>query len=43
VEEKIAQMQARKAALAAGMLGTGGASSGHLTQQDIAALFQPLG
>jgi hypothetical protein len=43
VEEKIAQLQAKKAALAAGVLGAGGAAGGQLTREDIAALFQPLG
>ncbi len=43
VEEKIAQLQAKKAALAAGVLGGGGAAGGQLTREDIAALFQPLG
>ncbi|MEI7970734.1 MAG: DEAD/DEAH box helicase [Betaproteobacteria bacterium] len=43
VEEKISQMQAEKAALAAAILGEPGKSSRPLTQEDIAALFQPLG
>ncbi|MBL8533743.1 MAG: DEAD/DEAH box helicase [Betaproteobacteria bacterium] len=43
VEEKIARMQADKAALAAAILGEPGASSKPLTQDDIAALFEPLG
>jgi len=42
VEEKIAQMQAKKAALAAGVLGEGGAAAAQLTREDIAALFQPI-
>jgi SNF2 family DNA or RNA helicase len=43
VEEKIAQLQAAKAALAAGILGEGGAAAAQLTQEDIAALFEPMG
>jgi SNF2 family DNA or RNA helicase len=43
VEEKISQLQAKKAALAAGVLGAGGAAGGQLTREDIAALFRPLG
>jgi SNF2 family DNA or RNA helicase len=42
VEEKIAALQASKAALAAGVLGEGGAASAQLTQEDVAALFEPL-
>jgi superfamily II DNA or RNA helicase len=43
VEEKIAQLQATKAALAAGILGEGGAAGAPLSQEDIAALFEPIG
>jgi SNF2 family DNA or RNA helicase len=42
VEEKIAQLQAAKAALAAGVLGEGGVSGAALAAEDIAALFEPL-
>jgi SNF2 family DNA or RNA helicase len=42
VEQKIAQLQASKAALAAGILGEGGGAGRALTQEDIAALFEPL-
>jgi len=42
VEEKIAQLQGKKAALAAGVLGAGGKAGGQLTREDIAALFQPM-
>jgi SNF2 family DNA or RNA helicase len=42
VEEKIAQLQATKAALAAGILGEGGAAGAPLSQEDIAALFEPI-
>jgi superfamily II DNA or RNA helicase len=42
VEEKIAQLQTKKAALAAGVLGAGGAAGGQLTREDIAALFEPM-
>jgi hypothetical protein len=43
VEEKIAQLQASKAALAAGILGEGGAAGAQLSQEDIAGLFEPIG
>ncbi|HYL19852.1 MAG TPA: DEAD/DEAH box helicase [Burkholderiales bacterium] len=43
VEEKIAALQASKAALAAGILGEGGAASLPLTAEDVKALFEPLG
>ena len=43
VEEKIAQLQAAKAALAKGVLGEGEAAAAALTAKDIAALFEPLG
>jgi superfamily II DNA or RNA helicase len=43
VEERIAQLQATKAALAAGILGEGGAAGAALGQEDIAALFEPIG
>jgi superfamily II DNA or RNA helicase len=43
VEEKIAALQASKAALAAGILGEGGAAGAPLEMEDIAALFEPLG
>ena len=42
VEEKIARLQASKAALAAGVLGEGGAADVALAAEDIAALFEPL-
>ena len=42
VEEKISQLQASKAALAAGILGEGAGAGLELTQEDIAALFRPL-
>ena len=42
VEEKIAALQASKAALAAGVLGEGTEASAPLTAEDIAALFEPL-
>jgi len=43
VEEKIAQMQAKKAALAAGVLGGSAGAAAQLTKDDIAALFEPMG
>jgi SNF2 family DNA or RNA helicase len=43
VEEKIAQMQAKKAALAAGVLGGRAGAAAQLTKEDIAALFEPMG
>jgi superfamily II DNA or RNA helicase len=42
VEEKIAQLQQAKAALAAGVLGEGGAAAAALGAEDIRALFEPL-
>jgi SNF2 family DNA or RNA helicase len=42
VEEKMSQLQASKAALAAGILGEGAGTGVQLTQEDIAALFEPL-
>ena len=42
VEEKIAEMQSRKAALAEAILGDPGKASSPLTPDDIAALFAPL-
>ncbi len=42
VEQRIAQMQAKKAALAAGVLGDRGGTAAHLTKEDIAALFEPM-
>jgi superfamily II DNA or RNA helicase len=42
VEEKIAQLQAKKAALVAGVLGGGVAAGGALTAEDIRALFEPI-
>jgi superfamily II DNA or RNA helicase len=42
VEEKIAQLQAKKAALIAGVLGEGAAAGGALTADDIRALFEPI-
>ena len=42
VEEKIAALQASKAALAAGVLGEGTEASAPLSAEDIAALFEPL-
>jgi SNF2 family DNA or RNA helicase len=42
VEEKIAALQASKAALAAGILGEGGPASLPLTAEDVKALFEPL-
>ena len=42
VEEKIAQLQAEKAALAEAILGEPGRGGGALTAEDIAALFEPL-
>jgi len=42
VEEKIAQLQESKAALAAGVLGEGGVAGAALTSEDIAALFEPM-
>jgi SNF2 family DNA or RNA helicase len=43
VEEKIAALQASKAALAAGILGEGGPAGLPLTAEDVKALFEPLG
>ncbi len=43
VEEKIAALQASKAALAAGILGEGGAAKLPLSAEDMKALFEPLG
>jgi SNF2 family DNA or RNA helicase len=43
VEEKIAKLQASKAALARGILGEGGKGGAALTAQDIESLFEPLG
>jgi SNF2 family DNA or RNA helicase len=43
VEEKIAKLQAAKAALARGVLGEGGEGGVRLTAQDVQALFEPLG
>lgn len=42
VEEKIHQLQQRKAALAAGVLDSGGQADWQLQQSDIEALFAPL-
>jgi SNF2 family DNA or RNA helicase len=42
VEQKISQLQASKAALAAGILGGSIGTGAELTQEDIAALFEPL-
>jgi SNF2 family DNA or RNA helicase len=42
VEEKIAKLQADKAALAEAILGEPGRASRTLTAEDIAALFEPL-
>jgi SNF2 family DNA or RNA helicase len=43
VEEKIARLQASKAALARGVLGEGGEGGAALTAKDIESLFEPLG
>jgi SNF2 family DNA or RNA helicase len=43
VEEKITQMQAKKAALAAGVLGGRAGAAAQLTKEDIAALFGQWG
>ena len=43
VEEKIAKLQAAKAALARGVLDGGEAGGAALTAKDIQALFEPLG
>jgi superfamily II DNA or RNA helicase len=42
VEEKIAQLQERKAALVAGVLGEGAATGAALTADDISVLFEPI-
>jgi superfamily II DNA or RNA helicase len=42
VEEKIAQLQARKAALADALFGGGGAGATALTAEDLEGLFEPM-
>ncbi len=42
VEERIRELQARKAELAAGVLGGSGDGGWQLAEQDIEALFAPL-
>ena len=42
VEQRVAEMQARKQALADAMLAGGGASAGSLTHEDLDLLFAPL-
>jgi SNF2 family DNA or RNA helicase len=43
VEEKIARLQASKAALASAVLGEGKVAGPALTSEDVRALFEPLG
>jgi len=43
VEQRVAELQARKQALADAMLAGGGASAGSLTHDDLELLFAPLG
>jgi SNF2 family DNA or RNA helicase len=42
VEEKIAELQARKAALADALLGEGQGATGALSADDLEGLFEPL-
>jgi len=42
VKQRVAELQARKAALADAMLAGGGAAAGSLTAEDIELLFAPV-